>query len=142
VSVHALSWAKRQKTGSPTRKLVLMTLADYANDNGVAWPSQQTIAAETELTDRSIRNALVDLEAGEFLKRESRPVRPNGQRQTDLIYLNLSATGKIVRRQKPPENDDRLAEPVSGKPPRNNPYQGRGAYLSGYSAADDGEDGL
>lgn len=132
MSVHAMSWAKRQRTGSATRKLVLLAIADYADDRGIAWPSQMTLAAETEMSDRSIRTALRDLERINLISRRARPVLPNGQRQTDLITLNFEATGKIVRRQKPPENDDRPADTVSGKPSRNYliqdkalPYQGK-----------------
>jgi DNA-binding transcriptional MocR family regulator len=125
VSVHAMSWAKRQRTGSATRKLVLLTLADYADDNGICWPSQRTLADETELTDRSIRNALGDLEGIGLLDRRSRPPLSSGQRQTDLIILKIGATGRDFRRHSPAESDDRHAEPVSAKPSRNSPYQVR-----------------
>ncbi|MHA6687027.1 helix-turn-helix domain-containing protein [Mesorhizobium sp. A556] len=133
MSVHAMAWAKKQKTGSATRKLVLLTIADYANDDGVAWPSQQTIAAESELTDRSIRRALAELEKRDLLRREKRPSLPSGQLQSDKIHLNLAAIGQLVRRSPKPKSPAdfhaRPADTESGKPPRNYLTQG-GALTS------------
>jgi pyocin large subunit-like protein len=48
MSVDALSWAKKQRAGSPAAKCVLMILADYADEHGVCWPSQETLARESE----------------------------------------------------------------------------------------------
>lgn len=98
MSILALAWAKRQRTGSATRKLVLLTLADYADDTGMAWPSQQTLAEDTELNVRSIRRALIDLEKLPLIKRYKRAPMPSGERQSDRIQLLLDTTGQIVRR--------------------------------------------
>lgn len=55
MSIRAITWAMEQKTGSPTTKLVLMKLADNANDEGLCWPAQSTIARHCEI-DRSTVN--------------------------------------------------------------------------------------
>lgn len=34
MSVEAIAWASKQRTGSPGAKLVLIALANYANDSG------------------------------------------------------------------------------------------------------------
>ena len=39
-----MNWAWRQKL-KPVPKLVLMALADAADDNGICWPSVATVAA-------------------------------------------------------------------------------------------------
>ena len=45
----------------PTRKLVLMAMADHANDEGVCWPSQERIAIKVGITDRQVRNHVAEL---------------------------------------------------------------------------------
>lgn len=52
MSLTAMVWAMRQKTGNPITKLILIKIADNANDQGLAWPSLNTIAEVAEI-DRS-----------------------------------------------------------------------------------------
>lgn len=54
MSVHVSAWAWRQKVEDASAKLVLVKLADNANDEGIAWPSRKTIADETELSLRTL----------------------------------------------------------------------------------------
>lgn len=62
MSIRALSWAMSTDTGSPTRKAVLLALADrYNEDEDAAWPSVGWIARATELSDKSVKRAIVDL---------------------------------------------------------------------------------
>jgi hypothetical protein len=56
MSFQAMAWAIKQATGDPASKLLLLTLANYTNDDGKAWPSQKTLARDTEMSERSIRN--------------------------------------------------------------------------------------
>jgi hypothetical protein len=53
MSIQAVAWAISQKVGSPTGKVLLICLANYADEHGICWPSQSTIAKETELSERS-----------------------------------------------------------------------------------------
>jgi hypothetical protein len=51
--------------GIPTgRKLLLVCLADHANDQGISWPSQQTLARRMGVSDRQVRTMLVELVDG------------------------------------------------------------------------------
>jgi hypothetical protein len=50
-------------------KLVLISLADQANDEGYCWPSVQTLMKRTGLCERSIRGHLTDLENAGHLTR-------------------------------------------------------------------------
>jgi hypothetical protein len=47
---------------SPTQKAVLISLADNASDEGVCWPSINTIGVRTCLSERAVRGALRWLE--------------------------------------------------------------------------------
>ena len=53
---------------SSTHKLVLLALADNANDEGMCWPSMATIVAKTSLSERCVRGVIRELEsAGRLL---------------------------------------------------------------------------
>ncbi len=43
--------------------LVLLALADYANDQGVCWPSRASLAHKARLSERQVRRALAALRA-------------------------------------------------------------------------------
>ena len=60
-----MTWAFGQRVGSPMGKLVLLALADRHDDETGAdpFPMIGTIAAETEMNERSVRRHLEALEA-------------------------------------------------------------------------------
>jgi len=109
MSVSAMAWAKQQKTGSASAKLVLLVLADYADERGCCWPSQATIAREAELTDRSIRTHLLALEELGLIRREERR-RENNSRKADDIFLLMDGPA-AARKAKPSSLED-----LSGRP--------------------------
>jgi hypothetical protein len=51
-----------------TQLLVLLALADFANDEGHCWPSMATIAKKARLTDRGARKVVRQLEADGWLE--------------------------------------------------------------------------
>ena len=55
------------KVGSLPRKMVLLKLADQANDDGLCWPSYQTIAESCELSRRSVIRHIQQLETDGYL---------------------------------------------------------------------------
>lgn len=89
MSVYAIAWAKRQKTGSPTRKAVLTALADYADEHGKGWPSVGRLAEDTELSVRAVQNALRELVEAGIIERRERPGE-NGVTRAFLYCLPLS----------------------------------------------------
>ena len=93
MSFKALDWARSVKTGSPTLKAVLRAIAEYADVDGIAWPSQERLIADTEFSERAVRNAILSLERDGALTREERR-RPDGSRASDRLILNLAWTGK------------------------------------------------
>jgi Helix-turn-helix domain len=78
MSWQATAWAEKQKTGSPARKVLLLVLANYANDQGYCWPSQATIAAGTEQSLDTVQRNLKKLEADGLIIIERRR-RASGQ---------------------------------------------------------------
>jgi hypothetical protein len=64
--------AMKAKVGNPLRKLVLLKLADNANDQGECWPSYNYIAEQCEMSRRSVMDHVKKLEKSGFLRREYR----------------------------------------------------------------------
>lgn len=115
MSVEAIAWASKQRTGSPGAKLVLIALANYANDRGECWPSQATLAMWTEQSDRTIRTHLATLESMGLITRQAREVA--GSFTSDLITLNL-AQRQILPAEKISDGKKQQipAEKFSGNP--------------------------
>ena len=57
MSIKLLSAAWDLDIGS-TEKMVLMSLCDFANENGVCWPSVATICRKTSKSERTVQTAL------------------------------------------------------------------------------------
>lgn len=55
---------------SSTQKLVLLSLADWANDEGLCWPSIDRLATKTSMAGRSVQRIIRDLESMGFVRRD------------------------------------------------------------------------
>jgi DNA-binding transcriptional MocR family regulator len=86
MSVQAITWALDYAAGSVTEKVLLLVLANYANEFGVSWPSQKTLADQTALGERTVRRVLADMERRGVIRRIIRR-RGDGSRQSDMILL-------------------------------------------------------
>lgn len=78
--------------GNPSRKLVLLKLADNANDQGMCFPSYQHIADQCEISRRSAIthiNALIEMG---LVSKKSRKNQDGSQ--SNIYYLHLDNGGK------------------------------------------------
>jgi len=88
MSVAAINWALRQRTGSPARKAILFTLANYANVEGVSFPSRARLAEECDMSKDAVDDNLKDLIAAGFVTKVTG--RRQGRYQgTNEYRLNL-----------------------------------------------------
>ena len=60
IEVMTAVWRNAEMRGAPL--LVLLALADYANDQGVCWPSLMTLALKSRVSERQVRRILRSLE--------------------------------------------------------------------------------
>src|SRR5216684_7003966 len=88
MSWQATAWAIRQTTGAARRKLILLALASYADKNGVCWPSQETLARDSEQSVDTVQRQLDVLEKQKRIYRERMPKR-RGQWQGHRYKLPL-----------------------------------------------------
>lgn len=101
MSVQQITKALALRGVSQAEKLLLIVLANYADENGRCWPSQKRLGDDAAMSDRSVRTAFVKLEKAGLIVRERRN-RRDGSRGTDMIELRLDA-GEIQRKNLPVE---------------------------------------
>lgn len=87
MSIAAMNWAWRQQV-APTVKLVLMSLADAADDDGVCWPSIPTVARKCGVTTRTVQRIMRGLAASGRLRHEPR-FRHDGSHSSNRYTLVL-----------------------------------------------------
>jgi len=118
MSTRLMVQAMSARVGSPARKIVLIKLADNANDNGECWPSLQHIADDCEITKRAVRNqinALIDM--GLVSKRS----RYHDNRQCSNGYLlTLNEPPHMGRNDIPPGGNEVPGEGERGSSPGGN----------------------
>jgi hypothetical protein len=88
MSWRATAWAIRQPTGAARRKLLLLALANYADKDGICWPSQETLGRVTEQSVDTVQRQLDVLVVLKILQRERMPKR-RGQWQGYRYKLAL-----------------------------------------------------
>lgn len=92
MSMSLMAKAMGVKVGNSLRKLVLIKLADNANDKGECWPSYQHIADQCECSRTAVRNHIDALEEMGLIRRENRVGVNNGKGNTsNVYYLKLDA---------------------------------------------------
>ena len=62
-----MAWAVKQETKSPVSKLVLLMVANYADEKGESYPSQEHLAKLCQCTRVSVNRHIKELEKQGFL---------------------------------------------------------------------------
>lgn len=88
MSFTAMAWASKQKTKSSSQKLVLLMLANYADDQDKCWPSKQTLADMCCMSKSGICKTITQLESAGFLVIEKR------EGTSSIIRLNAGVYRK------------------------------------------------
>jgi hypothetical protein len=112
MSIKQLNAAWQTQTETHTQKLVLLALADNANDHGHCWPSVLTIAAKCQLTKQAVLKQIKGLERAGLLQTS----RANGRSNRYILVMQ-------------PVNEDYRSTAFTGKqdlpPPVNEDYRHR-----------------
>lgn len=85
-----MAWAWRTPAYPASAKLVLMALADFADEGGRAWPAVPTLSAKTGVPERTVKYAIGKLRDQGLLTVEQRR-RGNGSMASNLYCLALVA---------------------------------------------------
>lgn len=106
------TWARKQRTGDPVTKAVLVAVANWANPFGEeCFPSIKRLAEDVEVSERTVQRHIIRLEEMALLQRVER-VRKDGSR---------SSNGFVFPGYEPPRVSHRTpAPPVNLSPPGDN----------------------
>lgn len=124
MSVEAIMWAKRTSAGSPAKKLLLLILADYADERWSCFPGQVLLAQQSEMGERTVRRLLAEMETDGLFRREHRQ-RQDGSRTSDRFVLAGAGaqdpTGQPRQPTGQPRQSNRPA--VAGHEPTGDPQE-------------------
>ena len=68
----------------PTETLLMLALADYADEQGVCWPSKETLARRSRISKRTVDKYVNQLAKNGWLS-----VEKNGGRKSNCYRLNI-----------------------------------------------------
>ena len=105
-----MSWVFSLSQLEPCKKMVLMSLADNANDEGYCWPSIDTISYKSSVSVSSARRHLKALEELGLITKQQR-IKESGASNTNGYYLHIGNTIKQPLPPKPEENKGCQIEP-------------------------------
>ncbi|HBV6967793.1 TPA: helix-turn-helix domain-containing protein [Klebsiella aerogenes] len=115
------------KTGNPIRKLVLIKLADNANDYGECWPSYKHIADHCECSKRAVRDHIDALISMGLLVKENRPGVKNGKGNASNLYCMK------LDNPMPPKSIAPMPSESTGMPPESIPPMPCGGTRTSHS---------
>lgn len=91
MSFQAMAWAVKQRAGSSSSKLVLLSLANFANDNFECFPSIARIADDCEMSERTVLRAIKSLEDAGLVAHKKQG--KNGMKTASRYFLNPQNSG-------------------------------------------------
>jgi Helix-turn-helix domain len=116
MSIRVMDAVRQRSNAKGSARLVLMFLAWYANDDGLAWPSQATLARDAALDVRNVRHALAILLAmGEVVA--------VGRAKRGVVTYRITPGGAQPRAEAPYVDG---SEPRAEAPYVDDPTQGGG----------------
>lgn len=98
MSIDWLAAAWITKTGSPTKKAVLMALADRSDDDGISWPSYRDVMERTELRKTAVRVAIEELQVDGLIRAWARDRQNKSQTSNGYKLLIDRNKGGAVSR--------------------------------------------
>jgi pyocin large subunit-like protein len=104
MSWQATAWAVKQQTGAAGCKLLLLTLANYADADGCCWPAQEVLAADTEQSVDTVQRQLRKLEKAGLIRAIPRPMGPG--RWPSRTYFLSMPVAEISKPQSAAQSDD------------------------------------
>lgn len=107
-----VAWAWQQPVDDSTRKLVLVKLADSANDEGVCSPTQDRLAVECGVSERTVRRHLKRLGDDGLIVATSRRCDEVGRRRRENSYRLVHRTPVTTGHPCPPDTHVRSQEPL------------------------------
>jgi hypothetical protein len=107
--MHPITWAYKQGVRqqlTSTQLLVLVTLGDYANSHGEAWPKRSNLIEKCRLGKSTVYKAIAELQAAGL-------VDVGERRGAECFFLSVDSLSETDR---PPGVSERDGSSISGTP--------------------------
>lgn len=114
MSLMLMAQAFGVQVGNASRKLVLLKLADHANDQGECWPSYQYIADQCEISRRSAMDHIEELCNSGFIQKRTRK-GPKGN-ASNVYVVTLRGENSAPPSANPAPPSENAAPPPSANP--------------------------
>lgn len=101
------------EVGNPARKLVLLKLADNANDDGVCFPSYQYIADKCEMSKRSAISHIDDLIKMGFVTKKARKNKDGSSANLYLLHLEQGSEKSALGGEKSALGGSEKSAPIT-----------------------------
>ena len=114
MSIECLNQALKTNGLTPTKKLILVILANYADEKGTCYPSYKHIAKIIGLnTTKTIQNAIKEFEQLGYLKVEHRKL-DNGGYTSNRYHLHINNNPMVIDNPTPSvTTDTRQGSPMT-----------------------------
>ena len=109
MSIEALGWAKRQKCNTPTTKLVLFIMANYADEQHSCYPSEKHLGKICGITDRSVRRCIT------WLKENNLITVTHRKGTSNRYFLRVDAVVRTLRTPKSYNTKDTQNKKIRSK---------------------------
>jgi len=93
MSIEAINWCKTKNCNTPSTKLVLVWLANYADQDHSCFPSEKHLGELCGISDRQVRRCIDWLEKNDLLTKQRRFGTSN------RYFLNVDTSVLMVRTQ-------------------------------------------
>lgn len=113
MSMRLMVQAMNCEVGNPARKLVLLKLADNANDDGVCFPSYQYIADKCEMSKRSAISHIDDLIKMGFVTKKARKNKDGSSANLYLLHLEQGSEKSALGGEKSALGGSEKSAPIT-----------------------------
>lgn len=146
MSIGLMSLVWKSRIDGARKRLVLLALADAANDEGACWPSVETIGRKAGCAVSTARGILAELEAEGILTREVRRRKGDGGQTSNMITLMIDKLSDLGTETPPAGNSaggpagESAPPPPETRRPKKNPHENPQMEPTSSSSSED--DGL
>ncbi|ELH6290395.1 helix-turn-helix domain-containing protein [Escherichia coli] len=112
MSRHATEWAWKTNPGSSSLKLILLSMADRADEYNLCYPSIERLVVDTSLNKKTVQAGLISLIALGLISDTGE--RKGATRRVRVFSLNIPKNGNVPEKGNIPKNG-KLNDPKNGK---------------------------
>ncbi|EFP7224185.1 primosomal protein [Shigella dysenteriae] len=112
MSRHATEWAWKTNPGSSSLKLILLSMADRADEYNLCYPSIERLVTDTSLNKKTVQAGLITLIEMGLISDTGE--RKGATRRVRVFSLNIPKNGNVPKIGNIPKNG-KLNDPKNGK---------------------------